>query len=73
MRRRVKIPLIGAITLGLLVVCLALLLTNSDWGRERVRRQVLSILQGQVNGRVSIGRVSGNLLTGATMAEVAIT
>jgi translocation and assembly module TamB len=73
MRRRVKIPLIGAITLGLLVVSLALLLTNSDWGRERVRRQLLSILQGQVNGRVSIGRVSGNLLTGATIADVAIT
>ena len=49
-----------------------LVLSSTDWGRERVRRYVLGQLQGFVHGQVSIGRVRGNLLTGATIDAFAI-
>ena len=50
-----------------------LALSRTDWGRERVRRFVLSQLEGVVAGRVTIGRVHGNLLNGATIESFAIT
>jgi hypothetical protein len=49
-----------------------LVLSRTDWGRERVRRFVLAQLQDIVHGQVTIGRVSGNLLTGATIDAIAI-
>ena len=49
-----------------------LVLTRTDWGRERVRRFVLEKLEGVVNGQVTIGRIRGNLLTGATIDAFAI-
>jgi translocation and assembly module TamB len=50
-----------------------LVLTRTDFGRERVRRIVVDAVQGQANGIVKIGRISGNLLTGLTMHDVSIT
>ena len=50
----------------------ALVLTSSDWGRERVRRFVLGQMRGFVHGQVTIGRIRGNLLTGATIDAFAI-
>ncbi len=53
---------------GLLVV------TRTDFGRERVRRVVVSTLSGQAKGGiVRIGKVTGNLLTGVTLHDVSIT
>ena len=49
-----------------------LVLSSSDWGRERVRRFVLGQMQGFVHGQVTIGRIRGNLLTGATFDAFAI-
>ena len=49
-----------------------MVLSSTDWGRERVRRFVLGQLEGMVAGQVSIGRVRGNLLTGATVDAFAI-
>ncbi|HEU4995636.1 MAG TPA: translocation/assembly module TamB domain-containing protein [Gemmatimonadaceae bacterium] len=66
--------------LAVLVVSLAVVvalaiwgLSATDWGRERVRRFALDKLQGYVHGKVTIGRVRGNLLTGATIDAFAIT
>jgi translocation and assembly module TamB len=47
--------------------------TNTDWGRERVRRFALGALDGVVHGIVTVGRVEGNLLEGVTLRDVAIT
>ena len=52
---------------GLLVV------TRTDFGRERVRRFVVSTLQGQVDGIVKVGRITGNLLDGITLHDISIT
>ena len=68
--------LLGIITVLLGIVALAgivvVVLTSTDWGRERVRRFALSQLQSRVHGRVSIGRLSGNLLSGLTIHDLAI-
>jgi len=48
-------------------------LTNTDFGRERVRKFALGTLQGATHGIVKIGALHGNLLTGATLVDVSIT
>jgi len=56
----------------LLIVAAVLVLSNTDWGRERVRRIVLRVLEGPVHGTVQIGRIDGNLLSGFVLRDVAI-
>src|SRR5688500_13684158 len=58
---------------ALLLVGATFLITNSDWGQERVRRYVVGLLQRNSHGIVSIGSVSGNLLNGFTLHDVVIT
>jgi hypothetical protein len=59
--------LVSVALVGLLVV------SNTDFGRERVRRFAESAIQGAANhGVVRLGRVSGNLLEGFTIADVSI-
>ncbi|HEX2094365.1 MAG TPA: hypothetical protein VHG28_18320, partial [Longimicrobiaceae bacterium] len=63
-------------TLGGVVIVLAitlLFLTQTDTGRERVRRFVTARLQASAHGLVRVGPVRGNLLTGARIAGVVIT
>src|SRR5688572_879880 len=61
------VALVSAALVGLLVF------TNTDYGRERVRRFAESAVQGAANhGVVRLGRVSGNLLEGFTIANVSI-
>jgi translocation and assembly module TamB len=71
-----RILIIGAAVIVLLVaVALAglLVFTNTDYGRERVRRLAESAIQGAANhGVVRLGRVSGNLLQGFHIANVSI-
>jgi translocation and assembly module TamB len=72
--RRVGI-IVGTIVIGLLVLAglAVLVVTKTDYGRERVRRIAVSTLEERVNGIVRVGRVTGDLLTGATIHDVAIT
>ncbi len=56
-----------------LLVGAAYLITNSDWGRERVRRYVEGLIQRNSHGLVHIGSVTGNLLHGVTLHDVVIT
>ena len=74
-REAVKILQITAVFLAALIAIAfvtVLVLSSSDWGRERVRRYALQQVQGTVHGRVTIGRITGNLLTGATIESFAI-
>jgi translocation and assembly module TamB len=60
--------LVSAVLAGLLVF------TNTTYGRERVRRLAESAVQGAAkHGVVKLGRVTGNLLQGFTIANVSIT
>ncbi len=72
--RRWWVRLLAAVAVvALLLLAASYLLTNSDWGRERIRRYVLGVLQRNTHGLVHIGSVSGNLMRGFTMHDVVIT
>ncbi|HWE42978.1 MAG TPA: translocation/assembly module TamB domain-containing protein [Gemmatimonadaceae bacterium] len=48
-------------------------LTGTGYGHERVRKIALDVLKSHVHGRLSIGRIDGNLLTGTTIHDISIT
>src|SRR4051812_4200506 len=70
---------VGALFIAvLIVVTLAgiglYVLTGTDRGRERMRRYAQNFLQDQATGgRVHIGKITGNLLTGMTVHDFVIT
>lgn len=65
------VAMIGSLIL--LAIITILVFTGTDWGRERVRRFAQNWLNTQIHGRVTIGKLSGNLLTGMTVHNFAIT
>ncbi len=71
--RRVYRLLVVLSAILVLAVLAVWILTNTDFGRERVRRLALSSLGGATHGIVKIGAVHGNLLRGATFVGVSIT
>ena len=72
--RRWWVRLIAAlVVVVLLLFGAALLVTNSNWGRERVRRYIEGLVQRNSHGLVHIGKVTGNLLRGFTLHDVVIT
>ncbi|HMI48767.1 MAG TPA: hypothetical protein VK481_08865, partial [Gemmatimonadaceae bacterium] len=73
MRRWWARVLVGLAVVILLLLGVALLITNSDFGRERVRRYVEGLIQRNSHGIVHIGAVTGNLLHGMTLHDVVIT
>ena len=74
-RARRALKLAAGLLAGVVLVAggAVFVLTNTDWGRERVRRQALAQLGKFVHGRVRIGAIKGNLLTGATIENLVIT
>lgn len=60
---------------GLLLLLLAgvLVVTQTDFGRDRVRSIALDALRNSVHGNVELGRIRGNLLSGVTVDGVVIT
>ncbi len=59
--------------MAVLVIGAALLLTNTDWGREQIRRRLVALLQDNSHGLIHVGKVTGNLLEGFTAHDVVIT
>jgi translocation and assembly module TamB len=71
--RTIALTVAAALGLVLLLVGAALLvLTTTDWGRERVRGLALDALSGSVEGELRIGRLEGNLLRGFRLVDVLI-
>jgi autotransporter translocation and assembly factor TamB len=67
--------LVGAALISLLIliaITAVLVLTSTDWGRERVRRFAVNALGGMVHGQVKIGRLEGNLLSGVSVRDFTI-
>ena len=73
MRRWWARVLIGILVLILLIVGVVFIATNTDWGRERIRRYAEKTLQNNSHGIVRIGKVTGNLLEGFTLHDLVIT
>ena len=71
--RGILVGLSMILGLALLAVIAVYVVTGTDWGRERVRRQAQSMIGSMVHGNVKIGRLSGNLLTGLTVHDFSIT
>ncbi len=75
MSRSVKITflVIGLLALLLLVATGAVVvLTSSEFGRERVRRVVMGLLREKIRGGVVIDRIDGDLLGRFTLVNVRI-
>lgn len=65
------IAVLIVITLGALAVYVY---SGTEWGHERIRRIAQNFLQKEAKGgKVHIGRISGNLLTGMTVNDLVIT
>ena len=47
-----------------------LVLATTPWGNERVRRLLVSQANGRITGRLDVGELRGNLLSGATLTDV---
>ncbi|MFL5502829.1 MAG: translocation/assembly module TamB domain-containing protein [Gemmatimonadaceae bacterium] len=72
--RRWWLRLLAAVVLVVfLLLGVALLVTNTDWGRERIRRYAEDVLRKNSHGLVHIGKVTGNLLRGFTLHDLVIT
>jgi translocation and assembly module TamB len=62
----------GILAVGVLLLGAVLVLTQTDWGREQVRRFAVTQLNRAADGEVAIGRVEGNLLRGLRLVDVSI-
>jgi autotransporter translocation and assembly factor TamB len=63
----------GLAAVVVLLLGAALLFTNTNFGRERIRRYIEGLIQDNSHGIVHIGGVTGNLLYGVTLHDVVIT
>jgi translocation and assembly module TamB len=70
MTRRRFIALVSLcvlLTLGLIGICVGLVATRSDSGQAVLRRWIEARVASSIHGKVYIGRMSGNFLTGVTI------
>ena len=75
MTSRLRIVIGSAIILvGLLVIVILSIVgvTHTGFGQTRVRQMVLTMLEGNVKGKVYIGHMSGGFFTGVTIDSVEI-
>jgi hypothetical protein len=71
--RIVRFVLASLLTLLLVVIVAILVATQTDFGRERVRRIAVGIANKAAHGHIQLGHLSGNLLSGLTVDSLAIT
>ncbi len=70
MTRRNFIALVSLcvlVALGALVVGAAMFATQSEYGQKAMSRAIAARVKASIHGKVHIGRVSGNFLTGVTI------
>jgi autotransporter translocation and assembly factor TamB len=75
MTRRLRIVLASAIVLvglGVILILSAIGVTHTGFGQERVRGMVMTMLAGQVKGKVYIGKMSGGFFNGVTIDSLEI-
>ena len=58
---------------AVLIVIGIFTLTQTDWGREQVRKRIVALLQDNSHGIIKVGSVTGNLLKGFTLHDLSIT
>src|SRR5919112_6288075 len=71
LRRTMQIvALVGTIVVG--IIALALIVSQTPWFRDWLRKFVVRQAGQYVNGTVSIGSLGGNLFYGVQLGDVAI-
>src|SRR5688572_4123667 len=60
-------------TLAVGAASMAVIVTQTTWFKEWLRAFIVRQAEGYVNGRLSIGRLDGNLFYGVEMQNIAIT
>ena len=64
------VALVGTLLVG--IVALALIVSQTPWFRDWVRRYIVRESKQYLNGELSIGRIGGNLLFGVEVSDVAV-
>jgi hypothetical protein len=64
------VALVGTLMVG--VVALALIVSQTPWFRDWLRRYIVRESKQYLNGELSIGGLSGNLLFGVGLSDVAV-
>ena len=71
MRRLLQVvALVGTLLIG--VVALALIVSQTPWFKDWLRRYIVRESKQYLNGDLSIGRLGGNLFFGVQLADVAV-
>src|SRR5690554_6245562 len=71
--RRITIILLSIVAVLLfLVVAVSLVITNTDWGRERVRNVAMNQLGNAIEGEITLGKLEGDLLRELRLIDVSI-
>lgn len=73
MRRTLPRVLAVIVAFLLLAWAAVYLITDTNWGRDQVRRKLVALIQGNSHGIVKIGSVTGNLFHGFTAHDLSIT
>ena len=64
------VALVGTLMIG--IVAVALIVSQTPWFRDWLRRYIVRESKQYVNGELSIGGLSGNLLFGVGLSDVAV-
>ena len=75
MKRRHLVVLVSVITLFAVILVMTVIIgvgVGTDPGRAQIRALIQSQLAGRVTGKLHLGKVSGNILTGFTLDTFAI-
>src|SRR5215210_6420948 len=64
------VALVGTLVVG--VVALALIVSQTPWFKDWLRRYIVRESKQYLNGELSIGRIGGNLLFGVDLTDVTI-
>ncbi len=64
------VALVGTLLVGIL--SLALIVSQTPWFRDWVRRYIVRESKQYLNGELSIGRIGGNLLFGVQVSDIAV-
>jgi autotransporter translocation and assembly factor TamB len=71
LRRLLQVfALVGTIMIGVMAV--ALIVSQTPWFRDWLRRYIVRESKQYLNGELSIGRLDGNLLFGVQLSDVAV-
>src|SRR5262245_32607800 len=59
-------------TLAIIVVALSLIVSQTPWFRDWIRRTIVREAKQYLNGELTIGQLSGNLFFGVKLSDVAV-